>query len=183
MLKLACLIMLTLLASVAFAQSLPTNTRPAEVISGKANPELIQEWVALHGVMVSAAFVDAKYEDGAAKFAKVIGISDDAVRAVIAYHKAQEAAAVADTSLRETACPKRAQLLSQDALNAEIGRFKQAEWERVRARVEGIYSTLSAGDAEKLKSHALEQRSSSNIIKSDDTVEDPVDYLNRLCGV
>ena len=182
MLKLASLIMLTLLASAAFAQSLPTNARPAGITSGKANPELIPEWVALHGVMVSAALVDAKYEDGAAKFAKVVGISDDALRAVIAYHKAQEAAAVADTSLQKTVCPKRAQLLSQEALNAEIGRFKQAERERIKARVEGIYSMLSAEDAEKLKSHALEQRSSSNLIKSDDTVEDPVDYLNRLCG-
>lgn len=176
-------IALTMLTGAALAQGLPvTTTKPAEVISGKANPELIPEWVALHSVVVSAAFVDAKYEDGAVKFARVAGISDDAARTVIAYQKAEEAANRSDTSLTKAMCPKRAQLLSKEALNAEIARFNEAERENVKTRVEGIYSMLSTEDAENLKSYALKQRVNSNLIKSDDTVDDPADYLNELCG-
>jgi len=171
---------LTLLASAAFAQD------DMRIISGKSNPELIPEWVALRQAMTVAATLDARYKDGAARyFARMAGISEDAARAIVAYHEELNEAALASPDERSPLCAKRSGLTTKEALIAELTELERAADERARTDFEGVYSVLSADDGAKLKAYAEEKKIGITRFGSTHAHLEkigPVEYLNQLCG-
>ena len=154
-----------------------------QIISGKDNPELIPECVALQSVLITGVMLDAKYPEGAVIFAKMVGIREDAARAIIGYERARQEAEKNDMRFRDTICAKRAQLTSRAALEAELGSFERAAEARAEASVLAVYSVLSAEDAAKLQATALGQRPNTQRLglPLPDDVE-PTAFLNAACG-
>lgn len=156
------------------------------VVSGRANPEGIADWLVWLGLFQAAVAVEDQNALGV-KYLQSIGLSEAGATQLL--EQARRVIEVSDqpVSTVET-CAKRAELeASSKALAWEIDRLQNVSNQRTAAAVQAALAELSVEDAAKLAAYAEREKENTTTFEVTDpekAVEgiDPKQYLDHVCG-
>lgn len=176
-----------LIASLLLAASASAQQGTA-VVSGKANPELIADWIVTLGTLDMAVGLEDTYYEGGTRFLQQdVGLSKEGAATLL------EEARNLRKAMREPVpptemCANRAQLeKSRKDVAAEIARIAKEGTRRTAAAVEAAVAKLSAEDAAKLAAHTQGEKANTSVFGVDDHEKategmDPKKFLDELCG-